>query len=176
MVRLEDLSSVKVEFYLPQRYMGKVKKDQLVRVTVEPLDHVYQGSVYLIDPQVDPETRSAVVRAKVLNPEEVLKPGMFCTATVVIEKKEDALMVPEEAVVSRGEKHFLYLVEEGKAIMTQVTLGIFSEGKVEIIAGVHPGDRVVVAGLQKLSSGAPVQEAKREGGTKDTRSQPPDAR
>jgi membrane fusion protein (multidrug efflux system) len=160
MVNLEDLSLVKVEFYIPQRYIQEVENGQLVRITVEPLSQVYEGSIYLIDPRVDPETRSAVIRAKVPNPDEVLKPGMFCTVTIVIEKKENVLMVPEEAVVSRGEKHFLYLVEEGKAVMKQVRQGIFTQGRVEIESGLHPGDQVIVAGLQKLSPGAPVREVK----------------
>ena len=158
LVHIEDLSLVKVEFYIPQRYMQKIKNGQLVRIVVEPLSEIYEGTIYLIDPRVDPETRSAVVRAKVKNPDEVLRPGMFCTATIVIEKKGDALMVPEEAVVSRGEKHFLYLKEEGKAVMRQVSLGLFSEGKVEIASGLNPGEQVVVAGIQKLAPGVPVKE------------------
>ena len=159
LVHIEDLSLVKVEFYIPQRYMQKIKNGQLVRVVVEPLSKVYEGTIYLIEPRVDPETRSAVVHAKVKNPFEVLRPGMFCTVTIVIEKKENGLMVPEEAVVSRGEKHFLYLKEEGKAVMKQVHLGLFSEGKVEIVSGLNPGEQVVVAGIQKLAPGAPVKES-----------------
>ncbi len=159
LVHIEDLSLVKAEFYIPQRYIQKIKNGQLVRIAVEPLSKVYEGTIYLIDPRVDPETRSAVVRAKVKNPDEVLRPGMFCTVTIVIEKKENGLMVPEEAVVSRGEKHFLYLKKEGKAEMKQVSLGLFSEGKVEIVSGLHPGEQVVVAGIQKLAPGVPVQES-----------------
>ncbi|MCK5187445.1 MAG: efflux RND transporter periplasmic adaptor subunit, partial [Deltaproteobacteria bacterium] len=159
LVHIEDLSLVKVEFYIPQRYMQKLKNGQLVRIVVEPLSEVYEGTIYLIDPRVDPETRSAVVHAKIKNPDEVLRPGMFCTVTIVIEKKENGLMVPEEAVMSRGEKHFLYLKEEGKAVMKQVRLGLFSEGKVEIVSGLNPGEQVVVAGIQKLAPGAPVKES-----------------
>lgn len=157
LVHIEDLSLVKVEFYIPQRYIHQIKNGQLVRVLVEPLSEIYEGTIYLIDPRVDPETRSAVVRAKVNNPNEVLRPGMFCTVTIVIEKKEQGLMVPEEAVVSRGEKHFLYLAEEGKAVMRQVSLGLFSEGKVEILSGLNPGEQVVVGGVQKLAPGVPVK-------------------
>jgi len=157
LVHIEDLSLVKVEFYIPQRFMQKIKNGQLVRIVVEPLSEIYEGTIYLIDPRVDPETRSAVVRAKVKNPDEVLRPGMFCTVTIVIEKKEAALMVPEEAVVSRGEKQFLYLTEEGKAVIRQVSLGLFSEWKVEIVSGLNPAEQVVVSGIQKLAPGVPVK-------------------
>jgi membrane fusion protein (multidrug efflux system) len=131
-----------------------------VRVKVEPLLQVYQGSIYLIDPRIDFESRNVVIRAKVANPEEVLKPGMFCTVEVVVEKKENGLMVPEQAVVSRGERHFLYLEEEGIAVMREVSLGIFLEGRVEIAEGLSPGDQVIIAGIQKLSPGVKVQELK----------------
>jgi len=108
------------------------------------------------------------MRAKVPNPDKLLKPGMFCTVTIVLEKKEDALTVPLEALVSRGEKHFLYIEEEGKAAIRQVQLGIFAEGAVEILDGLKPNERVIVAGLQKIVPGAPVEEAQAISGTKET--------
>ena len=84
---------------------------------------------------------------------------MFCTVTIIIETIENALAVPLEARVSRGEKHFLYVVEEDKAVMREVQLGIFTEGSIEITDGLKAGDRVIVAGLQKINPGALVQEA-----------------
>jgi membrane fusion protein (multidrug efflux system) len=168
LINLEDLSPVKIEFYIPQRFILTIKPGQPVQVVVEPLSQLFEGTIYLIDPQVDPETRSALIRAKVPNPDKVLKPGMFCTVTIVLEKKEDALTVPLEALVSRGEKHFLYIEEEGKAAIRQVQLGIFSEGSVEILDGLKPNERVIVAGLQKIAPGAPVEEAAEVPEKKDT--------
>ncbi len=159
LVNLEDLSQVKVEFYVPQRFINRLSEGQPVRVSIEPLPQSYEGTVYLIDPTLDPETRSALIKAKVPNPENVLKPGMFCTVTIVIETIENALAVPLEARVSRGEKHFLYVVEDDKAVMRPVQLGIFAEGSIQITDGLKPGDRVIVAGLQKIGPGTPVQEA-----------------
>ena len=160
MVNLEDLSLVKIEFYIPQRFSLSITPGQPVQVVVEPLTQLFDGTIYLIDPQVDPETRSVLIRAKVPNPDTVLKPGMFCTVTIVIEKKEDALTVPLEALVSRGEKHFLYIEEEGKAVIRQVQMGIFAEGAVEILDGLKPNERVIVAGLQKIAPGVSIEEAK----------------
>ena len=159
LINLEDLSPVKVEFNIPQRFIQRLSQGQLVRVAIDPLPQFYEGTVYLIDPKLDTDTRSALIKAKVPNPEGTLKPGMFCTVTIVIEKIENALTVPFEARVSRGDKHFLYIVEEDKAVMRQVQLGIFAEGSVEIVEGLNPGDRVIVAGLQKVAPGVFVQEA-----------------
>jgi membrane fusion protein (multidrug efflux system) len=159
LVNLEDLSQVKVEFFVPQRFINRLSQGQLVRVSIGSLSQFYEGTIYLIEPKLDPETRSALVKAKIPNPENVLKPGMFCTVTIVIKTIENALAVPLEARVSRGEKHFLYVVEEDKAVMREVQLGIFAEGSIEITEGLNPGDRVIVAGLQKIVPGAFVQEA-----------------
>ena len=168
LINLEDLSPVKIEFYIPQRFILTIKPGQPVQVVVEPLSQIFEGTIYLIDPQVDPETRSALIRAKVPNPDKVLKPGMFCTVTIILEKKEDALTVPLEALVSRGEKHFLYIEEEGKAAIRQVQLGIFAEGTVEILDGLNPNERVIVAGLQKIAPGVSIQDAQEVPEKKET--------
>jgi membrane fusion protein (multidrug efflux system) len=159
LVNLEDLSQVKVEFFVSQRFINRLSQEQQVSVTIGSLSQDYEGTIYLIDPKLDPETRSALVKATVPNPENLLKPGMFCTVTIVIETIENALAVPLEARVSRGEKHFLYIVEDDKAIMREVQLGIFAEGSIEITDGLKPGDRVIIAGLQKIGPGALVREA-----------------
>ena len=159
MVNLEDLSLVKVEFNVSQRFISRISLDQVVRISINPLPQLYEGTVYLIEPKLNTDTRSALIKAKVPNPENLLKPGMFCTVTIVIETIENALAVPLEARVSRGEKHFLYIVEDDKAVMRPVQLGLFTEGSIEITDGLNPGDRVIVAGLQKIGPGALVQEA-----------------
>jgi RND family efflux transporter MFP subunit len=118
--------------------------------------------VYLIDPKIDTNTRSALIKATIPNPDRTLKPGMFCTVTIVIETIEDAITVPFEARVSKGEKHFLYIVEDDKAVMREIQLGIFAEESIQVLDGLNPGDRVIVTGLQKVAPGAPVAEAQDE--------------
>lgn len=166
LINLEDLSPVKAECYVPQRFILSLQTGQSVQVAVEPLPQPFAGTIYLIDPQVDPQTRSALIRAKVPNPDTVLKPGMFCTVTIVLGKKENALMVPTQALLSRGEKHFLYTEEAGKAVMRQVQLGIFAEGSVEILEGLEPNARVIVAGLQRINPGVSVQDVQEMEATK----------
>ena len=113
LVTIDDLTTVKIEFYIPQRFAEKVAAPQTVRVAVQPFPKLFEGTVYLIDPQFDPESRSARVRATIINAEEALKPGMFCTVTVLLERKEHGLTVPAEAILSRGEKHFLFIDQRG---------------------------------------------------------------
>ncbi|MFK5057908.1 efflux RND transporter periplasmic adaptor subunit, partial [Klebsiella pneumoniae] len=90
------------------------------------------------------------VRAEIQNSDEVLKPGMFMNARLVLERRPDAVVVPEQAILSRGSDQFVYIVREGVAHMTPVTLGQRMVGKVEIAQGVKAGDDVVTAGLQQV--------------------------
>jgi multidrug efflux pump subunit AcrA (membrane-fusion protein) len=89
--------------------------------------------------------------------------------TIVIETIENALAVPLEARISRGEKHFLYVVEDDKAVMKEVQLGLFAGGTIEITDGLKPGDRIIVAGLQKIGPGVSVRE---EGETQTNKETP----
>jgi membrane fusion protein (multidrug efflux system) len=74
----------------------------------------------------------------------------------VLNEREDAIQVPEQALVPRGQDQFVFRVEDGKAVSTQVTVGIRREGMVEILEGLDPDDEVVTAGQLKLRDGAPV--------------------
>lgn len=162
LVTIDDLTTVKIEFYLPQRFAEKIAALQSVRIGVDPFPAPFEGTVSLIDPQFDAESRSARVRALIRNPEEALKPGMFCTVTVLLDTKENGLVVPAEALLARGEKTFLYVDRDGRALIQEVTPGIHTGNMVEILDGIKPGDRVVSAGVQKLSPGIPIRAADAE--------------
>lgn len=159
LVHLEDLSTVKAEFYVPERYVSKIGSGQKVRVRVESLSEACEGPIYFIDPRIDTETRSAVVRARIPNPDENLRPGMFCTAEIILAVEAGALMVPQTAVFARGEGQFVYVRSNGTAEARQVTPGIFSGARVQIKEGLRPGETVVVSGIQKIIPGARLIDA-----------------
>jgi membrane fusion protein (multidrug efflux system) len=159
LVHLEDLSTIKAEFYVPERYLKKIGTGQSVRVRVESLEEAREGRIYFIDPRINIETRSAIVRALIPNPEENLKPGMFCTAEIILAVEADALMVPQTAVFARGEQQFVYIRSDGIAEARQVTSGIFSGQRVQITTGLQPGETIVVSGIQKILPGARLIDA-----------------
>jgi membrane fusion protein (multidrug efflux system) len=84
---------------------------------------------------------------------------MFMNARLVLERRPDAVVVPEQAILSRGSDQFVYIVRDGVAHMTPVTLGQRMVGKVEIAQGVKAGDDVVTAGLQQVRDKAQVRQA-----------------
>jgi membrane fusion protein (multidrug efflux system) len=76
---------------------------------------------------------------------------------LAIESRKNALIVPEQAIVPRGDERFVFKVVDGKAVMTKVILGQRRGGRVEIVEGLEPGDVVVTAGQIKIRDGAPVK-------------------
>ena len=81
---------------------------------------------------------------------------MFAHINLVIEEKPDALMVPEQALISRGRDQLVYKVVEGKVVEAPVTVGLRLRGFVEIVEGLEPGDTVITAGQIKVRPGMPV--------------------
>jgi len=155
--KLEDLSSVKIDFRVPAVYLAKVRSGQVINVVVDafPAD-TFKGKVYAIETGIDGETRTALIRARVSNKEGKLHSGMFARVSLIMSKKQNALSVPEQALWPQGTDNFVYRVIDGKASLTKVELGRRTPGYVEILNGLSPGDMVVTEGQMKIRDGAPV--------------------
>lgn len=155
LVALDDLSSLEVDFSLPERYLARVRTGQAVDITLDALPgRTFKGRVEALDSQVDANGRALLVRARVDNTGALLKPGMFARPRVVFSVRENALVVPEEALVPLGSKQYVYkLAGEGaqrSAQRVEVKLGLRLPGKVELTEGVAAGDSVVTAGQSRL--------------------------
>lgn len=165
-VSLTDLSELWANFTVTEKDSGSLKVSQTVRLKVDAYPgRVFEGKITTIEPQIATDTRNIRVQATIANPERILKPGMFVTATVVLPDKPAVITVPETAVdyTLYGDSVFVITEkkeEDGKtslsAVRTFVQTGNRVEGRVEIIKGVKPGDKVVAVGQLKLQSGAAV--------------------
>jgi membrane fusion protein (multidrug efflux system) len=159
-VNLEAIDPLKVDFRVPEIYLKQVQVGQTLQVTLDALpDKGYDGRVYAINPLVDATGRSIVIRAQVKNADTALRPGMFARVRLITADRQDALVVPEAAIVPQGEEQYVFKVVDGKAVRTKVAVGQRREGKVEIVSGLAPGDVVVSAGQIKLRDGVPVAVA-----------------
>ena len=159
LVNLEDISSVKVDFRIPEKYLGLAQKGQAIEVLVDALPNKpFQAKVDALDPLVDSSGRSALLRGRIDNPEGKLKPGMFARVRLIVSKRENALVVPEEAIVPQGGKVTVWKIIDGKAVRTEIKTGLRRNAKVEIVKGLEAGDMVVTAGQLRLSKdGTPVR-------------------
>jgi membrane fusion protein, multidrug efflux system len=159
LVTLVRLDPIEVDFSVPETRLGNLRTGQPVRVEVDAFPgEQFGGEVVAIDPVVDPNSRSVKLRAQVANPDHRLRPGQFARVHVQSGGGVQALLVPEQALMQSGEERFVYTVVDGKAKRTVVTTGTRVPGRVEVTAGLSPGDVVITAGQAKpmMSDGMPV--------------------
>ncbi|MBT3700001.1 MAG: efflux RND transporter periplasmic adaptor subunit [Alphaproteobacteria bacterium] len=156
---LDDTSRLKVDFRIPETAISHISIKQVVTANSAAWpDQDYVGRVQTIDSRVDPTTRSVEIRAIFDNKQGKLKPGMFLTATLTAAVRDNAILIPEQALVSSSDKQFVFTVAEGKAVKTIVTTGEHINGDIEILSGVAVGTPVIVGGVQKVRPGQAVKE------------------
>jgi membrane fusion protein (multidrug efflux system) len=155
---LEEIDPIKADFRIAEKFLSALRTGQAIQIAVDAFPgRSFEGEVYAIDPRIDAAGRSIVIRAKVDNDERLLRPGLFARITLIFELKPEALTVPEQAIMPRGDDQFVYRVIDGKAMQTKVRIGTRRDGRVEIVEGLTGDDVVVTAGHQKIRDGAEVQ-------------------
>jgi membrane fusion protein (multidrug efflux system) len=156
-VNIEDIDAVLVDFRLPERFQSKIRAGQNAQLQVDALPgRPFTALVQAVDPLIDANGRSVGVRGCIDNRQRQLRPGMFARVNTVFAVREQALTVPEEALVPQGGRSFVVKVVPGEKPDTLVSqrvavkTGVRQPGKVEITEGLELGDSVVVAGHQRL--------------------------
>ncbi|MBP9943164.1 MAG: efflux RND transporter periplasmic adaptor subunit [Desulfomicrobium sp.] len=164
---LQRLDSVYVEFVLPQQQVGQVRTGYTVRVTSDALPgQTLEGRLVAMEPLADSATRTVRMQAVFDNPAEILRPGMFVNAGVVLPAREDVTLVPATAVLFAAYSDSVFVVEQAEGNGTQglvlrqqfVTLGERRGDFVTVTRGVEPGQTVVSTGVFKYRNGQSVIE------------------
>ena len=155
---LARVSELKVIFSAPERYLAKLKDGAAVTVSTTAYPgYALHGTITVIDPTLDPETRSARVTARVRNPGGKFRPGMSADVAAVLSERMNAITIPSEAVFAEGNQTFVYVVKADSTVTrAAVTLGTRLSDVVEVTQGLEAGQRVVRAGHQKLFETAHV--------------------
>jgi membrane fusion protein (multidrug efflux system) len=157
-VNLEKIDTLKADFKIPETFLGDVRVGQEIALAVDALPRrTFAGEIYAINPQVDVNGRSLQIRARIANPERLLRPGLFARIRVKGLEERSVVMAPESAVVPRGGESFVYRVENGRVVEQKVKLGERRDGSVEIVEGLDGAALVVTAGQQRLRDGAEVE-------------------
>ncbi|MBY0339150.1 MAG: efflux RND transporter periplasmic adaptor subunit [Acetobacteraceae bacterium] len=155
---LDDISRVRVEFSIPEVHFARVQVGNRVIARSSAYgNRRFEGRVAVMDTRIDPTTRTVRLISEFENADEALKPGLFLTVELTMERRPNATIVPEEALDPMGDRNFVYAIRDGRARRVEVQLGLRLPGEVEIRRGVEPGDQIVVRGLQRLREGAPVR-------------------
>ena len=165
-VSLTDLSALYANFTTTEKDSATLKVGQTVRIVVDAYPgKIFEGKITTIEPQINTDTRSIRIQATIDNPDQILKPGMFATTTVVLPDKPAVITVPETAVDYTLDGDSVYLITEKQAedgstgltaVRTFVRTGDRFSGRAVITSGLKPGDRVVAVGQLKLQSGSAV--------------------
>jgi len=155
---LVALDPIEVEFRVSEVDSSRVKVGQLVGVRVAPYpDEIFEATVTVVAPTIDPATRTLRVKGTLPNPDTRLRPGLFARADLGIARRDSVLMVPEEAVLQRSDGQVVFRVVDGNRVQRLVVKsGVFKDGRIEIVEGLSPGDKIVIRGHTALVDGSVI--------------------
>jgi membrane fusion protein (multidrug efflux system) len=154
---VEKVDVLKVDFKIPEVHLADVKTGQRIEISVDAYpDRRFEGEIYAINPAVDVNGRALQLRARLANPDQVLRPGLFARILVKGSTQRDVVLIPESAVLPRGQETFVFVVDGAKAVERRVKLGVRSNAEVEVVEGLTPPATVVTAGQQKLRDGTAI--------------------
>ena len=153
---LQRTDPMKVDFSIPEKYAGQAQPGQPVTFSVRNSDASYTGEVIAIEPRISDETRSLRVRARAENGTGSLNPGSFADVTLTLGAMEDALVVPNFALVPNLGVQRVFVYRDGTAQPQEVSIGMRTDRTIQIVEGLAPGDTVITSGIQELRPGREV--------------------
>ncbi|PEN05546.1 efflux transporter periplasmic adaptor subunit [Longimonas halophila] len=156
---LQRIDPIKVDFSVPEKYAGRVEAGQPITFSVRNSNEEHTASVIATEPRVNNETRSLRVRARASNDGNGLRPGTFADLTLTLGAVDDALVVPNFALVPNLGVQRVFVYRNGQAQPQEVTIGTRTSDLVEITEGLAPGDTVLTSNIQELRPGRPIEVA-----------------
>lgn len=154
---LTNMNPAKLDFAVPAKYVGAIRKGSRIRFTVEGSETSRYGTVYAVEPKIDPETRTLLLRAVSPNGDRALVPGSFARIELVLNSKGSAIVVPTEAVIPEQSGQKVFVLRNQKAEPVTVEIGTRTDRDVEIRKGLQPGDSLITSGVQLVKPGGEVQ-------------------
>jgi membrane fusion protein (multidrug efflux system) len=162
-VTLDDVSAMRVDFPVPERFLAQLHEGQVITARVDAYPgEPFRGRIAKLDTRVDERTRAITARAEFPNPDRKLKPGMLIRISISHGVRQ-GLAVLETAVSMQGDSAFIYVLhpQGPRTVVEQrpVITGLRQDNFVELTDGAAPGERIVADGLNKIQPGQPVRVA-----------------
>ena len=155
---LDNFNVMKLPLDLPERLMPYLSKKLSFLVTSDNLpNYEYYGDLKFVDTRIDTQTRTIEAYAVIDNKSNVLKPGLLMKVDIFLEENANAILIPEESLLSINEKHFVYKVDKDTARLTEVQIGIKANSAIEIKSGLSNNDIVIYMGQEKLKDGSKIK-------------------
>lgn len=158
LVNIEDISTLKIDFRLPESYLTELRPGQRLEVASDAIPgQLFPAVLDAINPLVEAGGRAISLRAHLPNGEARLRPGMFVRVRLILEQRDHVLLIPEQALVADSQAPYVYRVVGSQARRVPIRTGLRRDGQVEVVEGLRAGDEVVSAGQMKLRDGAAVR-------------------
>jgi membrane fusion protein, multidrug efflux system len=154
---LQDMSSVRIDFSIPERYSGTVFAGNHIHFEVQGSDSLFAGTVTATEPQIDPRTRTLQVRAISDNSDGILNPGAFANVELILRSYDEAIMIPAVSLIPDSGEYKVMVYREGIVYERPVTTGTRTRSSVQILDGLEPGEIVLTSGLLQVEDGSEVE-------------------
>jgi membrane fusion protein (multidrug efflux system) len=166
---LDNTERMELNFAIPERFLGQVGLGQQVGGTSPAFpDTRFSGELSELGTRINELSRTLPVRALLDNYDGKLRPGQFISATLTLRERQ-ALVIPEQAVMIRGDEQYVFVAEDGIARRISVVLGSRMPGRVEVAEGLALEDAVIVSGQDRLSSGNRIRVVDEDNAIPDNR-------
>ena len=160
LVRIDAIDRLQLSFAISEQGVAFARTGVKLEVRVRPYpDEIFPGEVFFVSPSLDPATRRMILKAWVPNTDHRLRPGLFANVDLEIAQRENALLVPESAVVFDREGTYVWRLRDEVAERVPIEIGLRKSGRVEVTLGLAPGDTIVTAGTHKVVEGRKLRAA-----------------
>lgn len=165
-VTLQTLDPIYIDFQVPQQSLAQLQQGQAIQAVIDVFpNETFHGKITAINPEVNDTTRTVRVRAEMENPQEKIRSGMFARVTVVFEKSENYITVPQTAINRAPYGNSIYVIEKMKNSDGEEYLGVRQQfvklgptrgDQIAVLEGLQGGEEIVTSGLFKLRPGVEV--------------------
>jgi membrane fusion protein (multidrug efflux system) len=154
--KLIKIKPLKIEFSISEKYSSEIRIGYPITFTIDGSNQIFNAEVYAVDPKVDINTRTIVLRALYPNSNEELKSGRYAGITLELSKIAGAVAIPTEAVIPEmdGEKVFIYKNKKAKSV--KISTGLRTENKIQVTNGLTFGDTLITTGIMQLRQDLPI--------------------
>jgi len=158
MAELMDFSKLYAEVFFPARELNRIQIGQPLRVTHYSLSSdTLWGEVTQVAPTLNPDTRSFEAAILVDNEKQLLRPGMFVKVETIVARKDSAIVIPRDIILSKRRGKTVYIVDKGAAFEKVISSGLENADQVEVLEGLNEGDRLVIKGFETLRNRSKVK-------------------
>ena len=163
-VSLAEIETVKVLVAVPERYGGQIRQGMPARIAVDAFkDRTFEAEVYSVYPALDEQTHTIRVEIRLANDELPLRPGMYARVALVLDHRDNAVVVPRDVIMGgKIDPPYVYVVAEGVASKRFVEIGLKEGARYEVTSGLQPGENLVINGMHYLTDGIAVEVVRLE--------------